>query len=131
MLLNLLLELEMARNNGSYFKVLKKYANPVLLIIDEWLQLKPSANEQHDILELLHHKRKKSSTIFCPQYKSDGWVDQLGGEDSLLAEAILDRIKYDAYKINIVPVDPANSKSIREVYGMNPRLSEQTRTCNK
>ena len=26
-----------------------------------------------------------------------------------MAEAILDRIKYDAYKINIVPVDPANS----------------------
>ena len=55
---------------------------------------------------------------------SSGLFDQLGGDDSPLAEAILDRIKYDAYKINIVPVDPANNRSMREVYGMDPRLSE-------
>lgn len=32
---DLLLELEMARNDGTYKKVQSKYANPVLLIIDE------------------------------------------------------------------------------------------------
>lgn len=98
------MELEIARDNGSYFKVLKKYANPVLHIIDEWLLLKPSASKQHDFPELLHHIRKKSSTIFYSKYESDGWVDQLGGEDRPLDEAILDRIKYDVYKINIIPV---------------------------
>ena len=41
-----------------------------------------------------------------------------------LAEAILDRIKHDAYKINIVPTDPANYRSMREVYGLDPALSE-------
>ena len=56
---DLLMELEMARDNGSYVKVQKKYANPLLLIIDEWLLLKPTETEQHDILELLHHRRKK------------------------------------------------------------------------
>ncbi|MBQ3814330.1 MAG: hypothetical protein II841_12340, partial [Bacteroidales bacterium] len=45
--------------------------------------------EQHDILELLHARRKKSSTIFCSQYHDSGWYDQLGGDDSPLAEAIL------------------------------------------
>lgn len=35
---DLLLELEMARNDGTYKKVQGKYANPVLLIIDEWLR---------------------------------------------------------------------------------------------
>ena len=121
---DLLLELEMARNDGSYKKVQAKFANPVLLIIDEWLLLKPTESEQHDILELLHRRRKKSSTIFCSQYDSNGWYDQLGGDDSPLAEAIIDRIKYDAYRINILPTDPANYKSMREVYGMDPALSE-------
>ena len=32
---DLLLELEMARNDGTYKKVQSKYANPVLLIIDD------------------------------------------------------------------------------------------------
>lgn len=121
---DLLMELEMARDNGSYVKVQKKYANPILLIIDEWLLLKPTESEQHDILELLHRRRKRSSTIFCSQYEDSGWYDQLGGDESPLAEAILDRIKYDAYKINIVPLDPVNNRSMREVYGLDPALCE-------
>lgn len=121
---DLLMELEMARDDGSYIKVQKKYANPVLLIIDEWLLIKPTESEQHDILELLHRRRKRSSTIFCSQYEFQGWYDQLGGDESPLAEAILDRIKYDAYKINIVPIDPTKNRSMREVYGLDPALSE-------
>lgn len=120
----LLMDLEMARNDGTYKKVQAKYANPVLLIIDEWLLLKPNESEQDDILELLHRRRRNSSTIFCSQYDSSGWYEQLGGDDSPLAEAILDRIKHDAYKINIVPTDPANYRSMREVYGLDPALSE-------
>ena len=80
--------------------------------------------EHYDILELLHRRRRKSSTIFCSQYDSNGWYDQLGGDDSPLSEAILDRIKHDAYKINIVPTDPANYRSMREVYGLDPAFSE-------
>lgn len=121
---DLLMELEMARDNGSYVKAQKKYANPILLIIDEWLLLKPNDSEQHDILELLHRRRKRSSTIFCSQYEDSGWYDQLGGDESPMAEAILDRIKYDAYRINIVPVNPDNNRSMREVYGLDPALSE-------
>lgn len=121
---DLLLELEMARAENKYKKVLAKYANPVLLILDEWLLLKPTETEQHDILELLHARRKKSSTIFCSQYHDSGWYDQLGGDDSPLAEAILDRIKHDAYKINIIPTDPANYRSMHEVYGLDKNLSE-------
>ena len=121
---DLLLELRLARTDDSYKKVLSKYANPVLLIIDEWLLLKPSEAEQRDIMELLHRRRKKSSTIFCSQYAFEGWYDQLGGDNSPLAEAILDRIKHDAYRINIVPTDPANYRSMREVYGMDPSERE-------
>ena len=121
---DLLLDLDVARGDGSYKKTMAKYTNPVLLILDEWLLLKPTEAEQHDILELLHRRRRRSSTIFCSQYDSDGWYEQLGGSNSPLAEAILDRIKHDAYRINIVPIDPANNRSMREVYGLDPALSE-------
>ena len=121
---DLLIDLELARDNGNYKKIMAKYANPVLLILDEWLLLKPTESEQRDIFELLHRRRKKSSTIFCSQYDCNGWYDQLGGDDGPLAEAILDRIKHDAYKINIIPTDPTNYRSMREVYGLDPALSE-------
>ncbi len=89
---DLLIDLEMSRNEGTYKKVMAKYANPVLLIIDEWLLLKPNENEQKDIFELLHRRRKKSSTVFCSQYQQEGWYEQLGGAAGPLADAILDRI---------------------------------------
>ena len=114
----------MARNDGTYKKIQSKYANPILLIIDEWLLLKPTASEQHDILELLHRRRKKSSTIFCSQYEFEEWYDQLGGSDSPLADAILDRIAYDSYRINIRGIDIEHDISMREVYGLDKSLRE-------
>lgn len=121
---DLLIDLEMSRNDGTYKKVMAKYANPVLLIIDEWLLLKPTENERKDIFELLHRRRKKSSTIFCSQYRAEGWYEQLGGSGSPLADAILDRIVHDAYKINIESIDPSKDISMREVYGLDKSLSE-------
>lgn len=116
---DLLLDLKTARDNGTYKKMMAKYSNPVLLILDEWLLMKPTQDEQKDIFELLHRRRKKSSTIFCSQYRSDGWYEQLGGDASPLADAILDRIVHDGYTIDIVPVDPSKDLSMREVYGLS------------
>ena len=101
-----------------------KYANPVVLILDEWLLLKPTDSEQRDIFELLHRRRKKSSTIFCSQYKFEEWYDQLGGDASPLADAIIDRIAHDSYRINITSIDTEHDRSMREVYGLNKALRE-------
>lgn len=116
------LELELARKNGTYHKVMAKYANPTLLIMDEWLLIKADGSHQQDILELLQRRRRHTSTVFCSQYSTDDWYDRLGGTDSPLADAIIDRIIYDGYKINIVPIDPANDKSMREVYSLADKM---------
>ena len=120
---DLLIDLEIARSDGTYKKVMSKYASPVLLNIDERLLLKPTENEQKDIFELLHRRRKRSSTIFCSQYRQEGWYEQLGGDASPLADAILDRIVHDAYIINIESIDSKKDISMREVYGLK-KLSE-------
>lgn len=121
---DLLLDLELARSEGSYKRVMEKYTKPVLLILDEWLLLKLSEPESKDIFELLHKRRKKSSTIFCSQFRQEGWYEQLGGDNSTIADAILDRIVHDAYKINIESIDPSKDISMRELYGLDKSLSE-------
>ena len=73
---DLLLELDMARSDGTYKKVQAKYANPVLLIIDEWLLMKPTETEQHDILELLHRRERN------PQRFSAHSMTQVAGMTS-------------------------------------------------
>ncbi len=121
---DMLIDLEHSRHENTYQKTMKKYTNPRLLIIDEWLLMKPQEHELKDIFEILHKRRKKSSTVFCSQYRHEGWYEQLGGNDSPLADAILDRIVHDAYKINIESIDPTRDLSMREVYGLDKRLSE-------
>lgn len=94
------------------------------LHLDEWLLLKPTNSEQRDIFELLHRRRKKSSTIFCSQYAFEEWYEQLGGGDSPLADAIIDRIAHDSYRINITSIDTEHDRSMREVYGLDKELRE-------
>ena len=121
---DLLIDLEIARAEGNYRKVMAKYANPLVLILDEWLLLKPTESEQKDIFELLHRRRKKSTTIFCSQYQFEEWYEQLGGDASPLADAIIDRIAHDSYRINITSIDPEHDVSMREVYGLDKSLRE-------
>ena len=113
---------EAARNNGTFAKVLSKYTKPLLLVIDEWLLLKLNESESKNLFELIHKRRKKSSTIFCSQFREEGWYDRLGGDDNPLADAIMDRIIYDAYKINIESIDPSKDISMREVYGIDQNI---------
>jgi len=120
---DILLELEAARIEGTFTKALSRYTKPLLLIIDEWLLLKLSESEARNLFELIHKRRKKSSTIFCSQFREEGWYERLGGNDNTLADAIMDRIVYDAYKINIESVDPTKDLSMREVYGLDPMQS--------
>jgi len=117
---DLLLDLQAARDDGTFRTVLKKYTNPVLLILDEWLLLPLSEGEAKNLFELIHKRRKKSSTIFCSQFRETEWYQQICGGESTLADAIMDRISYDSYKIEIESANPAKDISMREIYGLDP-----------
>lgn len=52
------------------------------------------------------------------------WYDQLGGGASPLADAIIDRIAHDSYRINITSIDSEYDISMREVYGLDKALRE-------
>jgi len=116
---DLLLELNTAKSSDSYMKTLSKYTKPTLLIIDEWLLMKLTEIDTSNIFELIHKRRKRSSTIFCSQFRSEGWYERLGGGDNTLADAIMDRIVYDSYKIDIISANPEKDISMREVYGLD------------
>ena len=121
---DLLLDLDAAREAGNFQKVLSKYTKPKLLILDEWLLLKLNERESRNLFELIHKRRKNSSTIFCSQFREEEWYHRLCIADSPIADAIMDRITYDSYKINIESIDPKKDISMREIYGMDPESAE-------
>jgi len=72
----------------------------------------------HDVSSSL----KKSIVFFKYGLK----LNLVKGErfDVYLADAIMDRISYDSYKINIESIDSSKDLSMREVYGLDPAQAE-------
>ena len=60
----LLDELNIARINEEFSKVINAYKKVDLLILDEWLIRKLNANESYDLLEIIESRIEKSM-IFC------------------------------------------------------------------
>lgn len=54
-------------------------------------------SEIRDVLELVKARNKVVSTIFCSQYDTSEWHENL--YDPTLPDAICDRIIYNAYTI--------------------------------
>jgi len=57
-------------------------------------------------------------------FREEEWYEHLGGDDNPLADAITDRIVYDAYKINIESIDPFKDISTREVYWIDQNTAQ-------
>lgn len=108
-------ELAIARGEGVYKKVLHQYRKVNLLILDEWMLVSLTETEARDVLELIHARHKRASTIFCSQFSPAGWHAKIG--EATLADAILDRIVHDSYTIEIH--NDGSDYSMREVYGIN------------
>lgn len=84
---------------GKYHQVMKQFQKLPLVILDEFLLIPASDQEQRDLLELMEYRCGQVSTIFCSQFMPEGWHERLGG--SALADSILDRIIPSAYTMRI------------------------------
>jgi DNA replication protein DnaC len=95
----LLNELEAARCECSYKKVFNAYKKVNLLILDEWLLMPLKSEEARDLLEIIEARCRRGSIIIASQFDPAGWHGKIN--DAPLADAILDRIVHDSYKIFI------------------------------
>jgi len=82
---------------GQQKRLLTKYGNIPLLIIDEWLVTDISESELYFLFELMERRSDSTSTIFCTQYRKEDWIKRLGS--GVQAEAIVDRYAHTAYWI--------------------------------
>ena len=105
-------ELQLAKNEKTYLKKLRRLKLVKLLILDDWLLYPLNAAEARDVLEIVEARYKKGSIIFCSQVDVGGWHQNLGSE-SVIADAILDRIAHESYKIVV-----AGNDSMRKRKGL-------------
>lgn len=95
----LLQELNIARGDGRYHKLLFQYGKIDLLILDDWGLAPFTGDSRRDLLEILDDRHELKSTLVTSQLPVDTWHEYLG--DPTLADAILDRLIHNAYRINL------------------------------
>jgi DNA replication protein DnaC len=92
-------ELELARNDGRYGRMLRAIARVKLLILDDWGPEPLSGQQQRDLLEIVEDRYDTGSMLITSQLPVDKWYDIIG--NPTLADAILDRIVHNAYRIEL------------------------------
>lgn len=92
-------ELLVARGDGRYVKLMNTIVKSHLLIIDDWGLSILNDQEQRDLLEILEDRHGIHSTIMASQVPVESWHEIIGNQT--LADAILDRLIHNAYKVNL------------------------------
>jgi len=92
-------ELDIGRADGRYAKMMRQFAKADVLIMDEWGLSSLTDQHRRDLLEILDDRYKLRATIIASQLPVSNWHEAIG--DPTLADAILDRIVHNAYKINL------------------------------
>jgi len=95
----LLDELSVARADGRYGRIMKALARADVIILDD-LGLAPLTTEgRRELLEIMEDRHGLRSTIVTSQLPVSKWHETMG--DPTIADAILDRLVHNAYKVSM------------------------------
>lgn len=92
-------ELSVAKGDGQYSRLLASLSKVDVLLLDDWGLVKMTAENRRDLLEVMEDRQGRRSTIATSQLPVEEWHGVIG--DATLADAILDRLVHNAYKINL------------------------------
>lgn len=95
----LLQELDMGRADGRYAKMMRHLSKTDVLVMDDWGLAALTDQHRRDLLEILDDRYNLRATIITSQLPVAHWHEAVG--DPTLADAILDRVVHNAYKINL------------------------------
>ena len=95
----LLDEASLAKADGTYTKLLASLAKADVLVLDDLGLGTLREAQRHDLLEVLEDRYGERSTIVTSQLPISKWHDWVN--DPTVADAILDRLVHNAYKVEL------------------------------
>lgn len=101
--------LALARGDGRYARLMRQLGRVDLLVLDDWGPEPLLPEQQRDLLEIVEDRYNAGSLIITSQLPVDRWYELL--ENPTLADAILDRIIHNAYRIEL------SGESLRKQHG--------------
>ncbi len=92
-------ELTIAKADGRYGKLMTDLAKTELLVFDDFGTAVMTDEHRRDLLEILDDRYGVRATLVTSQFPVEHWHELIG--DPTLADAILDRLVHNAYKITL------------------------------
>lgn len=105
----LLQDLNVARGDGSYVRMLSRMAKVSLLVIDDWLINPIREPERRDLLEVFENRYERGSTLLTTQLPVKSWHEAI--EEPTMADAICDRLIHRAHRIDLKGPSMREAKS--------------------
>jgi len=91
--------LETARADGSLLPLLKKLARAPLIIVDDLGIASVPGKLYREFLEVLDDRQGQGATLITSQFPVSQWHEVIA--DATVADAILDRLVHNAYRIEL------------------------------
>ena len=95
----LLQEIAVSRLDGRYAKLIAPITRCEVLILDDLLISPLTREEQRELLEIVEERYDRKATIVTSQLPVKAWHDAM--QDPTLADAILDRLVHNSYKLEL------------------------------
>lgn len=110
-------ELSISKADGSHRQMMKPILNSKVLILDDFCTPSLSEDQRRELLEIIEERHGSASTIVTSQLPVANWHDAIG--DSTLADAILDRLLHNSYRIEL------KGESMRKLQGKKKEEGEK------
>lgn len=95
----LLTDLAIGRGNGSYNRLLNDLKKPDLLILDDFGMASLDPGSCRDLLEVVDDRHDRKAIAISAQLPVAKWHSMF--EDATIADAVLDRLVNNAYRIEL------------------------------
>ena len=96
---SLLEEIKIARLDGTYTNLLKKYSRFKVLILDDFGVAPMLAHDATNLFEIIEDRTELNSTIITSQLPVSEWYNYLN--NNTIADAILDRIVHSSHRVEL------------------------------
>jgi len=104
-------DVQLAKIEGTYIKLLKKIRKMDLLIIDDFGLHSINDNYRQALMDILEDRYDRTSTIVTSQIPVSAWHEMIG--EGTIADAILDRLVYSSHRIALKGESMRKNKQLK------------------
>lgn len=92
-------DLELAHGDGRFPRLFRSLVKVDLLILDDWGPDRLTAGQRRDLMEIVEDRHGRGSILITSQLPVTAWHDVI--DEPTFADAILDRLVHNAYRLNL------------------------------